>query len=171
MAQNAMLQTDGSGGKHPAADLDTIVVDPEDVLEMQRRNHRDANENRSHVLRVTPPLKGERKASLHVSEDYTFYPPDMSVEPLHIGERTLFAGGPDRQMDPALKYPDVEVDRQEFESHAEDDVEWEEWREVSLDVWESNVRNAMEGSREIELGAFVPEIEGTTITVCFESDE
>ncbi|QCW05283.1 hypothetical protein [Natrinema pallidum] len=174
----------GSADNHPAADLETIVVDPEDVLEMFRRNNRDATEQRSHVLRVTPPLKGEQKASLYVSDDHAYYPADVDPAPIHIGAATLFEGRPDNQLDPALAHPDYDVQRSqfrdEFEHWQNDDSieegedmegEWDEWWNTAVEVWESNVRNAMQEPREIELGATFPESPTTTVTVRFEADE
>lgn len=162
---------------HDAHALETIVVDPEDVLEMMRRNHRDETEQRSHGLRVTPPLVGERKAELHVSEDHSYYPPDVKPKPIHLRENHIFEGRAESQLDPALAYPDLSVERSIFreeyglESDEEvDEEEWDEWWDIAMETFESNVRAAMREPRTVELGTAIPEYPTTSVEVRFESD-
>lgn len=157
MAQKANAVTDGSGDNHPTADLETIVIGPDDVVEMMRRNWRDETENRSHCLRVTPPLEGERKAKLHVSEDYTYYPADMIQKPIHVGANALLAGHTDKPVPNHLRHPDMFESKGLFREHYdcygpggdnreltdEEEAEWDEWWENELELWECDLRNAL----------------------------
>lgn len=170
---------------HNAADLETIVVDADDVLDLFRRNARDADEQRTHSLRVSPPFEGEREASLHVSQQGNYYPPEMDPKPIHIGINHLFGGRPDARIDAALAYPDRLTEkslfRDEFDARTEDGEnraltddeqdEWDAWWDTAIEVWESNVRAAMRNPREIELGGLYAEQPTTTVMVRFEAHE
>lgn len=177
MARNIATTDGGNNNEHKAADLETVIVDPEDVIEMFRRNARDEDQQRSHVLRVSPPFEGDKTATLHVSEDQTYYPPEMDSKPIHLGATHLFAGRPDGQLDDALCYPDINVERSLFRDHYDvspedaDEDEWEEWWDTAVEVWESNVRNAMQEPVEIELGGMYADQPTTTVEVRFESDD
>lgn len=174
MARNTATTDGGNDNEHAAADLETIIVDTEDVIEMFRRNARDEDQQRSHVLRATSPFDGERTASLHVSEDHTHYPPEMDPKPIHLGATHLFAGRADSQLDDALCYPDITVERSLFRDHYDvapedaDEDEWEEWWDTAVEVWESNVRNAMQETIEVELGGLYADQPTTTVEVRFE---
>lgn len=169
----------GSGTNHAAADLDTIVVDVEDVVDMMRRNKRDEDEQRSHVLRVTPPLSGECKASLHVSQDHAHYPPEMDPKPLHLDARTVL-GYRDEAMPDSLAAPDVTVERSRFRDYIRDEVpddadvdedeEWDEWWDTTCEVWEDEVRAQCQ-DREIVLGRQLPEAGQTTVGIRFEEED
>lgn len=143
---------------HPAAHLETIVVDPDDVITMMERNERDKDQQRSHVLRVTPPLIGRREASLHVSDDHTFYPSDMDPKPLHLGATAFLAGHihPQHPEFPdECRYPNRHDSRGRFyeyhdllnenggrpsELTNEQEELWEEWWDTELNHWEQAVR-------------------------------
>ena len=176
-------ETTNADSKHEAANLESIIVDPVDVIEMFRRNARDADEQRTHVLRVTPPFEGDREASLFVSEGHTFYPPEIDPKPIHIGINHLFGGRADSPLDDALRYPDLHTEkalvRDEFDARTEqgenrpptdeEAEEWNEWWDTAIEVWESNVRNAMQEPREIELGGLYADQPTTTVTVRVEN--
>lgn len=177
MAQNTATTDGGNDNEHKAAELGTVIVDPEDVIEMFRRNARDADQQRTHVLRVSPPFEGDKTATLHVSEDHTYYPPEMEPKPIHLGAAHLFTGRADGQLDDALCYPDINVERSLFRDYYDvtpeesDDDEWEEWWDTTVEVWESNVRNAMQESVMVELGGLHADQPTTTIQVRFEHNE
>ena len=174
MVQNTTTDG-GTDGTHAAADLETVIVDQEDVIEMFRRNARDETEQRTHVLRITPPFEGEMEASLHVSEANAHYPSEMDPTPIHLGAEHLFEGRPDAQLSDTLCYPDRSVERQLFRSENDvapdevDEDEWQEWWETALATWESNIRHAMQEGREIELGLY-PDQPTTTVEVRFEKN-
>ena len=137
---NAEKDEDTTEREHSAEEIETIVVDGEDVIEAMNRNHRDAHESRDHVLRVTPPLEGEKRATPHVSEHGTHYPLEMDEKPLHLGPQVFLAG----EEHPAdlpddLHHPDREVEKQIFNDHDDAD-DFEEWWNEAVDLWESRVR-------------------------------
>lgn len=160
---------------NPAADLDTVVIDPDDVIEMLRRHDRDKNEQRSHTLRVTPPLDGERPASLHVRQDGAHYPPEMDPTPLHLNARTLFRD--ESGMVPNfIWYPDWTEERGRFreeydvdeDADLDDDERWDEWWDLAVEVWEDTVRDHL--PEQITLHAAYPETENATVAVRYESE-
>lgn len=175
-------KTSADGGtehEHPAADLETVVVDADDVIETMRRNRRDADEQRSHVLRVTPPLEGERRAKPFVSETQNYYPPEMDPKPLHLGADSILVGhiegsrhpdwgnewnAPDYGAEHSLYQDEIPEDEQS------DDV-WDEWWATANDVWESAVRQRLKTVEEITLTSQYPEVESTTVKVRVEFDD
>ena len=172
MAQKATAETDGSGSNHPAADLETIVVDVDDIIECERRNARDRDEQRTHVLRVSPPFEGERTASLHVSEDYSYYPPEMDPKPIHLA--------PHQFHDAEFGYPESwevhaaakEVDGVEDLADVSEETLEECW-DVQLEVWEGNVRSSLKDELELtDLGWHgTGNVESPTVPVEFVEDE
>ena len=163
---------DGSRNEHPAANLETVVVDPDDVIEMMRRNYRDDPEQRSHVLRVNPPLEGEQSATLNVLQDHTYYPPEMDPKPIHLTATHVLGGRADSQLNSELCHPDHTVERGLFrdengigdgEELPED--EWQEWWDVALEVWESEVRASLSEATEVTLGGNYLEEPETTVEI------
>jgi len=80
--------TDQGLADHPAAAIETVVVDPDDVVEAFRRNATEEHPLRSHVLRLSPPFDTEEHAELHVQEGPKRYPPE-GPEPLHLEPATF----------------------------------------------------------------------------------
>ena len=189
MAQNTATADGGSNSDHPAADVDTIVVNPDDVVEAMRRNHRDSDEQRSHVLRFSPPLEGEQTATPHVSEAHTYYPPELSQKPIHIGPEAFIVehGAGNRHPDwrNEWSHPDLHRERSLFrdefgarDEHGEsrqltddEEDEWEEWWDTAVEMWEDRVRHALKNTEELTLTSQHPDIEDTTVAVRIESAE
>lgn len=173
--------TEDAAGEHKAEELEAIIVNPDDVIEMMRRNKRDEDEQRSHVLRVTPPLKGERVASPYVHQEGNYYPPEMPVEPIHINATLLFEGRIDAQLDDMLRHPSWDEVRGLFRDEhgieygesidGEDEDEFDEWWDTAVEVWEDEVRAAMRDSATIQLGGYSAEEPETTVEVRFEERE
>lgn len=159
MAEFESQQNGEPNDEHPAMGIETIGVDPDDIMEMMRRNERDRDEQRSHCLRINPPFEGAVEATLHVSQDHTFYPSDMDPKPIHLGE-ALFIGGHsmDRSRIPtSCRYPDRNDSmvrfREEFDVYGEngdtrpftddEEAEWDKWWNQELEFWEGEVRNEL----------------------------
>jgi len=131
--------------------IETIVVDAAEIVDVIRRNARDRDEQRSHVLRVSPPFGAEVRASIHVSEDYTYYPPEMDPTPIHVD--------PDQFHDADFGYPEQwevheaakEVDGVDDISDVSDSTLDECWN-VQIEVWESEVRASLKD--EIDLNEY-----------------
>lgn len=144
-------QSDGMAEKQ----IETIVVDPDDVVEAVRRNWRDKNEQHTHVLRVSPPFEGTKRATPHVDDDYTYYPPGMDPTPLHLSPSQFIGSGP--QLPDQCQFPVLGEERQRFlhdqgyiDEHGvseewtdEMEAEWNEWWDTVVEVIESNIRNAL----------------------------
>ena len=188
MARNT-ASTDGeSNADHPAAGLDTIVVDPDDVIEAMRRNKRDEDEQRSHVLRVTPPLEGEQTATPHVSEAHTRYPSEMDPKPLHIAPEAFIveheAGSRHPDWSNEWAYPDYGTQKARFhdefdarDEHGDirqltddEEAEWEEWWDTVVETWKANVRHALGNTDELTLTSQHPDIDDTTVSVRVEEE-
>lgn len=165
--ESANDQTDAA--EHQASDLETIVVDADDVIEAMRRNWRDEDEQRSHVLRISTPLEGTKEASLHVDEAHTWYPPEMFETPIHIGPTAFVVGHDQGSRHPDWRnewsFPSMAEERSlfrdEFDARDEngenrpltDDEqdEWDEWWDTVVEMWEDRVRHALDAVDEITL--------------------
>lgn len=170
---------------HRATDLETIVVDPDDVIAAMRRNERDQNESRSHVLRVSPPFEGEQQATPHVDEDHTRYPSDIT-RPLHLSPGSLVVGHAAGTRHPDWRnewsYPNLHEERSlfrdEFDAHGSDgdnraltddeQAEWDEWWETAVEMWEDSVRHALKQTDELTLTSQHPDVAAATVAVRFE---
>jgi len=186
MAQNTATADGGSDSDHPAADVETIIVDPDDVVEAMRRNKRDRDEQRSHVLRVSSPFKGEKTATPHVSEAHTYYPPELSQKPLHIGPEAFIVGHTAGSRHPGWfdewSHPSIHRERSlfrdEFNAHDkcganraltdEEEDEWEEWWDTAVEMWEDRVRLQVKNTEELTLTSQHPDTEDTTVSVRVE---
>jgi hypothetical protein len=174
-----MSESATNAGENPADGLDTLVVDPDDVVGAFRRNKRDEDEQRTHVLRVSPPFKGEQTASLHVSEGHAHYPPEMEPKPIHVGPAAFLVGHDLGVWHPDYRdewgYPDISQERSRYRSEVpesdQDDESWEEWWDVSLSEWEGRVRHALQQTDELVLTSQHPDIEDTTVSVQLETEE
>jgi len=183
MAQNTTTADDGSNSDHPAADIETIVVDPNDVVEAMRRNKRDRDEQRSHVLRVSPPFEGEKKAKPHVSEVHTYYPPEMDPKPLHIAPEAFIVGHGAGSRHPdfsnEFRYPDYSTEQHRFRDEIdawdddgtvrpltdEEENDWDEWWDTVVEMWEDRVRLQVKNTQELTLTSQHPDTEDTTVSV------
>jgi len=129
-------------------EIETVVVSADDIVAAIQRNARDRDEQRSHVLRISPPFGAEVSASIHVSEDYTYYPPEMDPTPIHLN--------PDQFHDAEFGYPEQwevheaakEVDGVDDIADVSDETLDECW-DVQCEVWESEVRHSLKD--EIDL--------------------
>lgn len=186
MAQSTDATNGESERDHPTADLETIVVEVDDVIETMRRNKRDEREQRSHVLRVSPSFEGERKATPHVSETHTYYPPEMDPKPIHLSPAALLLGHDAGAHHPDYRdewtYPDMTEERALFRNERdinEDDRplsdeledEWDEWWTTVVEMWEDRVRHALKHTDELMLTSQHPEIGNTTVAVRVEESE
>lgn len=188
MARGTDATVDETTTDHPAADLDTVVVNPDDVVEAMRRNKRDEDEQRSHDLRVTPPLTGEKTATPHVSEAHTYYPPEMDPTPVHIGPEALVVGHGAGSRHPdwgsEWTYPDYGTEKYRFrdeidarDEHGDirpltddEEDEWEEWWDTVVEMWEDRVRHALTNTEELTLTNQYPDTEDTTVAVHVEGE-
>jgi hypothetical protein len=143
MAQNT--------GATAAEQIETIVVDADDIVETIRRNARDRDEQRKHVLRVSPPFEGRKRAKPHVSDDHAHYPSEMNPKPIHIWA--------DAFHDTEFGYPETwEVHEAAMEQDGVDNIAdvsdetLEECWDVHIEVWESEVRASLVDEVTFQIG-------------------
>jgi len=159
--------------------LKTVVVDADDVVEAMRRNKRDETEQRSHVLRVSPPFEGEQPAKLEVSESHTYYPPEMDPKPIHLGPAAFHVGHNEGSRHPDYRnewsHPDISEARSVYRDNVPEDERdedtWDEWWSTSVEMWEDRVRHALQKTDEITLTSRHPDVAETTVKVRIKNKE
>lgn len=139
--------TDDRLQDHPAAEIETVVVDPDAVVELMRRNYREDDPLTSHVFRLVPPFDEEVRAEPYAQDGPKRYPPDQDPEPLHLDPATFVRN--DAGVHPNethLTVPTMdEAAAAAREDHGEDVAEStvEEYHETLLEEWEQDVRDAL----------------------------
>ncbi len=144
---------------HALEDVDTIIVDPDDIIETMQRNRRDADESRTHVLRITPPLEGEHRAKLHCSKNGAYYPDEMDPKPVHFMPKDFLTGHTEDSLPSSFNPPDRRIVRSQFRQAAhidipEDTTEWteadeqlfEEYFEETETIWLDHVHSNLADS-------------------------
>ena len=168
---------------HDASDIDVITIDPDDVVEAMRRNKRDRDQRRTHTLRVTPPLSGEKRATPYVSEDHSFYPSEAEETPIHISPEAFLVGHAAGYYYPAWRgewsHPDhteeMGLFRDEYDIHDreltdEERDRFDDWFDVAVEVWEGGIRHTLDnGSGELTLTSPDPDVDDTTVIVRLET--
>lgn len=138
--------TDGHATDHPAADIETVVVDPEDVIEAFRRNHAEEGPLRTHVLRLTPPFEEAVRAETYVQEGPKRYPPDREPEPLHLDPATFVRNeAGDHPNETHITVPARTQAREAAREDHGDDVDEttvDEYHGRALEEWERRVRDS-----------------------------
>lgn len=190
MANRPARSDDKSETPHPAADIERIVVDPDDVIAVMERNNRDRDERRSHSLKLSPPLNGDKQANPCVMQSGNYYPPEMDPKPVHIGAQAVVIGDTAGKRHPdwrkPLSYPNYDIQRSSFRDECDlsddngekrplTDAEqnrWQEWWDPVVEVWESHVRHALRETDRLTMRNQHPSVTDTTVAVSFQdSDE
>ncbi len=134
--------TDRALADHPAANIETVVADPDDIVESFTRNHEETG-LRTHVLRLTPPFDGDVRAEPYVQEGPKRYPPDRDPEPLHLEPATFVRN--DAGVHPNethLVVPTRDDVRETAQEEIDEDVLEQRYAEA-LGEWESAVRDSL----------------------------
>lgn len=166
--------------KHPLADINEIVISPDDVADCIQRNHKQSNRG-TYMLRVTPPFRGSVEANLFFSEPGTRYADDIDPVPVHIDPFAFLCGHADgldshayyHNVHSKAEYPD-RLGKGFYESHADADTTWDEWRETTLEVWRNEVRACIEDVTTIRfppVGTGPGRVAGTTVPITIQDDE
>lgn len=126
--------------KDPRNIIDTVVVDPDDIIEALRYNGRPGGyqNQRSAVLRITPPFEAEAEASIFYDERGNYYPPEMNTHPIHIDPQ-VFIG--ENTVNQPLRYAEKERAEEELDDPTQEDIE--EYIEFAFEVWEDDVRSSL----------------------------
>lgn len=131
--------------KDPRNIIDTVMVDPDDVIEAIRFNNQppEYKNQRSAVLRITPPFDSESTASIHYSQQGNHYPPE-STHPIHINPG-VFVG------EVAVDLPIRGDERARAHEMLDDptDEEIDEFVQQAFDVWEEHARKALVDETDI----------------------
>ncbi|AGB38668.1 hypothetical protein [Natronococcus occultus] len=132
---------------HPAAEIQVVVVDPDDVVEAFERNYAEENFRRTHVLRLVPPFEEEQRAEPYVEDGPKRYPPDRDPEPIHLDPATFVRNEAGvHPNETHLTVPTREQARSAaHDDHGEDASEAlvDEYHEEALEEWERRVRNSL----------------------------
>lgn len=130
----------------PESSIERVIVAVDDILEAFKRNRRDADQQRSHVLKLSPPFTDDCVATLTTSDDYAYYPPEMDPKPVHLDPEAFVShedgDGPEHQTD--VQIPTYQHSRVIAKEDHGDDVAEEiidEYHAVSMEIWEGRVRN------------------------------
>lgn len=116
--------------------IDTVIVDPDDIIEALRYNRRPTNAGRRNaVIRITPPFESESEASIFYPESGHHYPSEMSPDPFHIAPE-VFVG--ENLVETPYRSRERERAKDELDDPTEEDIE--EYVETAFNVWEKDVR-------------------------------
>lgn len=175
--------------EHPAGGIEAILVDPQDVITAIRRNSRDENERRSHVLRLNPPFEGEVTARPYVNQPGNDYPPEMDPVPIHLPPEAFIVGHdagrahsefeshwafPDQAEQKALFREEIDAtgpDGDYRQLTEDEEAEWDEWWEMAVEVWEENVREAIKTTDKLRLFSDNPETDQLIVSVRIEGQQ
>ena len=138
--------TDAALRNHPAADIDSVVADPDDIVRTFERNADSESRLKTHVLRLVPPFDGDVRAEPYVEDGPKRYPPDRTPEPIHLTPGTFVENedGP-HPGKTHLTIPTSEDARRVAEERdgTVDDATVETHHERLLDEWSSEVRDSL----------------------------
>jgi hypothetical protein len=127
--------------------IETVVVDPADIVEAFERNRRDESERRDHVLRVSAPLEDEVRATLSVSDDRSSTPSDGTPLPIDLAPEAFVHVHGDYDRDRTrVSVPTRRESRSIARSDRGDDVDEEtveEYHATAMDAWEQCVRTTL----------------------------
>lgn len=139
---------------HSAENIETIVVDPDDIVEMMCRNDRDRNKKRWHCMRITPPFEATMCATPHVDREGNYYKKEMDPKPIHLGAEVFVIGENDEQLPSKYQYPSESESKARFREEfgyydtdgsirdltASEFKKWGEWWLTVREVWEDRFR-------------------------------
>ena len=139
-------RTDPGLSDHPAAGIDAVVVDPDDIVETFMRNHEEDSRLKTHVLRLMPPFDDEVRAEPYLEDGPKRYPPDQDPEPLHLSPGTFVANDGPHPGETHLTIPtEADARRVAEQNHEEpiDDGTIASTREQLLEEWDAAIRDSL----------------------------
>lgn len=127
---------------HPAASIDAVVADPDDIVETFLADHREGHPLREHVLRLTPPYEDtEVRAQPYVKEGPERHHGD-DPEPINLPPATFVENADGVHPEEThLTVPTREEVREQLGEDV-DDEGLEEAYEAALEEWEQDIRNS-----------------------------
>ena len=132
--------------KEPRNIIDTVVVDPDDVIEALRFNGRppEYKNQRSAAIRISPSFESESGTSIFYTEEGNYYPPEMNPKPIHINPR-VFVG--ENIIDQPIRSDERARAKDELDDPTEEEIE--EFVNMAFEVWEGEVRNRLKTEADI----------------------
>ena len=145
----------------------TLVVDPDHIIAVMKRNARDSQSSTSHLLSFKRPLEGRVNSSILTHQDGDQWP-HPQTEPLVLGGENFLAD--DRPA--TTNYPEswmiiddaMEVDGVDKREDMSDET-FDMCRETHLEIWESAVRNHLKGEVDINEDNTDPNAESCVVAV------
>jgi len=145
------IDVDTDGDHAPIADqprniVDTVVVDPDDVIAALRFNGRppEYKNQVSAVIRITPPFETESGTIIGHTEEGNYYPSDMKPKPMHINPRVFVD---ENVVDQPIRSDERTRARDVLDEPTEEEIE--ECVDMAFEIWESEVRNGIKTEADI----------------------
>lgn len=134
MAQDTANPTDETAKNQ----IETVTVDAEEIVEALRFNGQpeEYRNQRTAVLRVSPPFSSEVEASIHYTEEGTRYPSEMDPKPVHLSAEQFVTD--DEYAVPPSRDDERHHARSELDNPTDEEIQ--EWVETAFEVWEDEVR-------------------------------
>ena len=142
----SMEQNNATMDVKPRNIIDTVVVDPDDVIEALRFNGRppEYKNQVSAVIRITPSFETESGTSIGHTEEGNYYPSDMNPKPIHINPRVFVA---ENTIEQPIAADERARAKDELDDPTEEEIE--KFVDMSFEVWESEVRNKLKNEADI----------------------
>jgi len=132
--------------KDPRNIIDTVVVDPDDVIEALRFNGRppEYKNQRRAAIRISPSFESESATSLFYTEEGNHYPPEMNPKPIHINPG-VFVG--EDVIDQPIRSDERARAKDVLDDPTEEEIE--KFVDVAFELWESEVRKKLKTEADI----------------------
>jgi hypothetical protein len=145
------IDVDTDGDHAPIADqprniINTVVVDPDDVIEALRFNGRppEYKNQRSADIRISPPFENESGTSIVFTEEGNHYPSEMNPKPIHINPGVFVD---EDVIDQPIRSDERARAKYVLDDPTEEEIE--KFVDVAFEVWESEVRNRLKTEADI----------------------
>ncbi|ADB62979.1 hypothetical protein Htur_4156 (plasmid) [Haloterrigena turkmenica DSM 5511] len=126
--------------------IETVVVDPTNVVEAFEQNRDDETEHRRHVLRISPPFESDVKAVPHVLDDRDS-PSDVDSTAVHLRPETFVSVRDDYdRYRTRVSIPTRRESRSIARSDHGENVDTEvveEYHTTAMEAWEECVRTSL----------------------------
>lgn len=131
-----------------AGRIETVVIDPTNVIEAFKRNRDDEAEHRRHVLRISPPFESDVKAVPHALDDRDS-PSAVNSTAIHLRPEAFVSVRPDDDYDRHRTRISIPT-RRESQSIARNDYgenidteTVETYHSTAMEAWEECVRTSL----------------------------
>jgi hypothetical protein len=141
-----MEQNNATMDVKPRNIIDTVVVDPDDVIEALRFNGRppEYKNQRSAAIRISTPFENESGTSIFYTEEGNYDPPETNPKPIHINPRVFVD---ENVVDQPIAADERARAKDVLDEPTEEEIE--EFVDMSFEVWESEVRNRLKTEADI----------------------